>query len=442
MGRYNFSDPPITYFLIELAEGIFRTSLFSTHSVDQLINSIIYLRVQSLTPFKYIIMSEEIAIRDRKDTHAKKEKRDKKKRTSEEEDGDDETLVKKSKSSKRRRLDDDAEEEPKEHKKEKKEKKKKEKKESHRKSVTFTEDTKNEEEDSSSAEDISAEPAQTAEKQKDEPLPEEESSEARKKRKREKRAQRHQNQTGDGGDGQKAPPTVPYDSDDKSVLSYLSQYHTDRSAWKFQKNRESQLLKKALSLEDVPAEYNKALFAYLRGLKSEGARQRLRKNAQDAIKLDEGDAAANAEEGEEATTTTPNDNDEDKKDSALPPPLPESSKEAYDDAIDRFKGNLNAGVKDFDDGVSFQDADADIQQRFEKRRRAELVLWTVRGKISKPSTTTSTSTSAPEIETTKDDKVAAVDKGNKNKKAPSRKKRKNRTMVVEISSSSESSDSE
>ncbi|QKX56778.1 uncharacterized protein TRUGW13939_03885 [Talaromyces rugulosus] len=379
-------------------------------------------------------MSEEVATRDRKD-HAKKEKRHKKKRTSEEDEADDdETLVKKSKSSKRRRLDDDAVEEE-ENKKEKKEKKKKEKK-SGRKSVSFTEDTKNEEEDNSSAEDVSAEAVQTTQKTDDEPSPEE-SPEAKKQRKREIRAQRRQSQSPAQSDGQKATPAASYDSDDKSALSYLSQYHTDRSAWKFQKNRESQLLKKALSLDDVPAEYNQALFAYLKGLKSEGARQRLRKNAQDTIKLDEGEAV-NAEEGEEAADG--DDKEENKKDTAVPPPLPELSKEAYDEAIHRFKGNLNAGVKDFDDGISFQDADAEIQRRFEKRRRAELVLWTVRGKISKPSTLTSTS--AAEIETTKDDKVATADKGNKNKKAPSRKKRKNRTMVVEISSSSESSDSE
>ncbi|CRG85952.1 hypothetical protein PISL3812_02955 [Talaromyces islandicus] len=381
-------------------------------------------------------MSEEVAIRDRKDRHAKKEKRHKKKRTSEEEEEveDETTLVKKSKSSKRRRLDNGDEHEDK---KEKKEKQKKDKKESRRKSVSFTEDTKNEEDDNSSTtvEDAPTEKtAQPTQPQTEEP--EEESPEARKQRKREKRAQRRQTQTQNPSNETTAPATT-YNSDDKSVLSYLSQYHTDRSAWKFQKNRESQLLKKALSVDDVPAEYNQALFAYLKGLKSEGARQRLRKNAQDAIKLDEGDAA-NAEGEEAPNTAADGDESNNKSDSAAAPPLPESSKQAYDDALHRFKGNLNAGVKDFDDGVLFQDADAEIQRRFEKRRRAELVLWTVRGKISKPST----STPALDAEMVKDDTVTTADKGNKPKKAPSRKKRKNRTMVVEISSSSESSDSE
>ncbi|OKL60398.1 hypothetical protein UA08_04034 [Talaromyces atroroseus] len=275
----------------------------------------------------------------------------------------------------------------------------------------------------------------------------------RKKRKQEKRAKREQRHKSDPSTSTSSTSTstskpATDTSSGNLILAYLSQYHNDRTAWKFQKIRETQLLKNVFSLEQVPAEYNLALLAYLKGLKSEGARTRLRKAAQEVIKVDEGVSPKENNNTEERKGEA-----EDDATRVSVGPVPESWKERYGDAVHRFKGNLNAGVKDLDEGVSLAASDEDdgraedvanIFTRFENRKRAEMVLWTVSGKISK-STHTSSSTSKPDTETEVDTSTtttpASSSKNNK-QKAPARKKRKNRTMIVEISSSSESSDSD
>ncbi|EED19902.1 hypothetical protein TSTA_031610 [Talaromyces stipitatus ATCC 10500] len=278
---------------------------------------------------------------------------------------------------------------------------------------------------------------------------EEQSRERRKKEKREKREQRrkHDGQkaatiTSTKGDKQPTTDSV----DNKSILAYLSQYYNDRASWKFQKIREAQLLKHVFSLDHVPSEYNPALLAYLKGLKSEGARTRLRKSAQEVIKHDEKHITATSETADETTT-------EETNDIAKLPVLPESLREAYGDAVYRFKGNLNAGIKNLNEGVSLtvpngdnnenSEVDANVLARLEHRKRAEMVQWTVSGRISKFASASEQQDkqTEPESEPTGTTTASAAKKENK-QKAPARKKRKNRTMIVEISSSSESSDSD
>ncbi|KAH8692659.1 hypothetical protein BGW36DRAFT_430414 [Talaromyces proteolyticus] len=373
-------------------------------------------------------MSQETTSKDRKNKNENKEKKSKKqKRVLDNDDGELVTTVevKKTKKSKKRRLDDD--DEHYEHDEGKMESKKL-KKSQRRKSVSFADDTK---EVGTSEEDASSEPATATQNQdgaqgkiETEDVEEEISPEVRKQRKREKREQRRKKDIGESEMVSRKTPT-PNSTDETPVLSYLSQYSENRSEWKFQKNRESQLLKKILSLDDVPAEYNRALFVYLKGLKSEGARQRLRKNAQEGIKSDE--VQEQVEQGEDSAADTGSTS------------IPDSSKESYNEAVRRFKGNLNAGAKNFDDGVALEDADPDLKQRLEKRKRAELVLWSVSGKISKNDAGSTKPRAA--LENIDEEASSAKDKGkegNQNKKAPARKKRKNRTMLVEISSSSES----
>lgn len=225
----------------------------------------------------------------------------------------------------------------------------------------------------------------------------------------------------------------------------MSQYYHDRASWKFQKIREAQLLKHVFSLEHVPSEYNPALLAYLKGLKSEGARTRLRKGAQDVIKFDEKHTTASSE-GDEITST------EETKGIAKLPALPDSWREQYGDAVYRFKGNLNGGVKDLNEGVTLTapagddnengEVDANVWTRLEYRKRAEMVLWTVSGRIGKYSSATSKQEKSAETESEPTEAAASNMKKEAKQKAPARKKRKNRTMIVDISSSSESSDSD
>jgi 20S proteasome subunit alpha 1 len=272
---------------------------------------------------------------------------------------------------------------------------------------------------------------------------EEQSRERRKKEKREKREQRRKgsekNATTPEGD------KLTTESADKSIIAYLSQYYHDRASWKFQKIREAQLLKHVFSLEHVPSEYNPALLAYLKGLKSEGARTRLRKSAQDVIKFDEKQTSATSATDESATIT------EETKDIAKLPALPESWREEYGNAVYRYKANLNAGIKDLNEGVTLAapdgdndedgEVDANVLTRLEHRKRAEMVLWTVSGKIGKYSSAINKQEKPAETESEPTETAASVTKKEKKQKAPARKKRKNRTMIVEISSS-ESSDSD
>lgn len=274
---------------------------------------------------------------------------------------------------------------------------------------------------------------------------EEKSLERRKKEKREKREQRRKDSEKSTSTTEGDKPTT--ESADKSIIAYLSQYYHDRASWKFQKIREAQLLKHVFSLEHVPSEYNPALLAYLKGLKSEGARTRLRKSAQDVIKFDEKHTTASSADQSTATT-------EETSGIAKLPVLPESWREEYGNAVWRFKGNLNGGIKDLNEGVSLTapaedddnedgEIDPNVLTRLEHRKRAEMVLWTVSGKIGKYSSATSKQDKSIEAETEAEptETTSVIMKETK-PKAPARKKRKNRTMIVEISSSSESSDSE
>lgn len=182
-----------------------------------------------------------------------------------------------------------------------------------------------------------------------------------------------------------------------NVLIYLDQYYNDRAAWKFNKSREIHILSHILSNDHIPTSYNPHLLSYLQGLKSQGARARLRKAAQDAIDADDGD---------------------------------------HTQAVEVFTGQLKNGLEegDWDDrrqGVLLQ-----------KRKRAELVLWAIN-----------------QVETIKAAEIGTggAKTGIQNVSSPSRterlngtadpdreraKKRKNRTNFVNDSSTSSSENSD
>lgn len=204
------------------------------------------------------------------------------------------------------------------------------------------------------------------------------------------------------------------------VLSYLSRYHNNRAEWKFQKSREVHLFKHILSLEHVPARYNAALLAYLKGLRSEGAKQRLSEAAAGVIKADiEGkatlDGNADTDADKEKDNTTAEESVNDVSRSSL----------AYSATIEAFRKWLPDAREDFDNTDISGSADMDdgLRQRLEKRQRAELIWFAVN------------SDELYEISKSKPTKKANLN-GAQNQ--PGKKKRKNRTVIVEISSSSES----
>ena len=76
------------------------------------------------------------------------------------------------------------------------------------------------------------------------------------------------------------------------ALDYLKQHHDQNPIWKFNKNREVWILKHAISTHEIPAEYEDALLGYLRGLKSTGARQRLREQCQARVRAAHGSGSS------------------------------------------------------------------------------------------------------------------------------------------------------
>lgn len=215
--------------------------------------------------------------------------------------------------------------------------------------------------------------------------------------------------------GQKKDTTISMDSSPSTphihetpILSYLNLYYKNRPAWKFQKNRETHLFKHILSLEQVPAQYNAALLAYLQGLKSEGAKQRLCQTSEEVVKAEieektpeNGDTAA--EEKEEGNSPDATD---------------------YQKAVDAFRSWLLDPKEDFDNSSVSEQFDDDIRKKLEKRQRAELMYFAVQGKLFS-------------VEKPKPAEKEARPK----KLTPGQKKRKNRTAIIEISSSSESESS-
>ncbi|KAL2831078.1 hypothetical protein BDW59DRAFT_140347 [Aspergillus cavernicola] len=240
--------------------------------------------------------------------------------------------------------------------------------------------------------------------------------EEKKKLKREKRENRNKKKLEDSTSNSNGPTNDNSTADAKDgispVLAYLDLYHNNRSAWKFQKIRETQLFKHILSLEHIPDRYDAALLSYLQGLKGEAAKQRLREMAQGVLKNDveETKPEANVDLSEK-----PSD------EQALSPTA------NYRKAVYAFRTKLAEGELTEDLGEVFEHLEADLKERFRKRRRGEIILFSVDGRVF-----------------TMSNLKAPPQKGkNAAQNQPANKKKKNRTAFVDISSSSDSdSDSE
>ena len=139
------------------------------------------------------------------------------------------------------------------------------------------------------------------------------------------------------------------------ALSYLTEFHTSPTTWKFCKNHQTYLLKNLFSLDKIPCSYNPALKAYLTGLKGLSARQSIRKTALEMREKDEmflSDILAKGRrEGWEA----------------------KRRREQYDAAWKREKDRL----KEIEDLREWEEGREEFEWRLKKRRRAEEVLWAV-----------------------------------------------------------------
>ena len=173
------------------------------------------------------------------------------------------------------------------------------------------------------------------------------------------------------------------------ALDYLSQYYNARSSWKFNKNRETWLLKHIFSPVDVPRKYDIPLARYIHGLQSNNARQRLKAESEKRLR-------------DEASTLS-------EEVSRQEDP---GKEEEY---RTRFFRNLDESV---DSNRPGNVDESDEYCRWVQRHpRAEIVLWVLLG------------SSLPTITKDLDESSALTSR---------ERKRKNRTAIIEYESSSSS----
>jgi hypothetical protein len=190
---------------------------------------------------------------------------------------------------------------------------------------------------------------------------------------------------------------LPLSSASNPALEYLSQYHTARSTWKFNKNREIWILKHALSEADIPKSYDVALARYVHGLKGAGARDRLKTACVDMLKK---------QSSKEDTSNQLNDGHEGLQDGRFQA---------------RFENELQDGAKADQDNGEFQ-------TWIQHQPRSKLLLWSLGHDGSLPTEAKANTTTA---------QTNGIDSSKLRQK-----KKKNRTAVVEYESSSSSSSSE
>ncbi|KAI9813230.1 MAG: hypothetical protein M1827_004172 [Pycnora praestabilis] len=227
------------------------------------------------------------------------------------------------------------------------------------KSVTFTPDTKIEDGDSvkqlfkawvaeKKSEKSTLRPEHVGKALKSDEHPQVTSEEIESKSKPAKKPKTENNQRRVFATTKSEGGTSADDSRVHSVVFYLQQYHFFKSEWKFNKIKQTYLLKHLLDMETIPADNDEALGTYIAGLQGKAARARVRETAKSISKGDE-------ETWEEADM-------EDR----------EKRKDDYNAAVNSFIARLKGQEKS--GGLSEEDMDAKDAKRLAKRKRAERLI--------------------------------------------------------------------
>ncbi|KAK4540408.1 hypothetical protein LTR36_009265 [Oleoguttula mirabilis] len=295
-----------------------------------------------------------------------------------------------------------------------------------RKSVAFTPDTKAD--DGFSAQRIfkegpSDEPPHSA-AQEPEPASPSISKSTKKEKKRSKQQQL--------SSGSEASPTVqtaqpsekPEIKEDPEYVRYLQQYHLDKANWKFNKNKQKDLLKNLFNVYRIAPEHDQALLAYIAGLQGAAAQRRIIEDAEDVLKK----LLEKQERGAEIGGM----------DSLA------ARKAAYGTALQREIDKVErsgAGRSEYDE-QQLQEIRRDIEQA----KRAEAVLAELLTR-ELGATTSQQNSSVGQSQSTRTSFMDAVPATTTVEAStpitkPKRKKRKTRTEVSSSESSSSSSESE
>ncbi|KAI7332860.1 hypothetical protein KC315_g4455 [Hortaea werneckii] len=291
-------------------------------------------------------------------------------------------------------------------------------KSSHRKSVTFTADTKAHDAESDSdgeaAEELeeSETPQATAPEQPE--SPENKLSKKEKKRLKQQQKSSAASEGKNGGD-RATHVKKPKHQGTAEYVEYILQFYNDKVNWKFNKNKQTELLKHLFNPWRIPAQYDDALVAYIEGLQGARAQQRVIEDAEAILKalLEKQESDVNVESMDSRT----------------------SRKAAYEAAVKReIEKVRQVGRSEYDEHQLLE-----MKREVEKAKRADAVLAALLSKELEQPATPPAPSAAPAA-------ADSVNDGNDEEKKVSkpdqkRKKRKARTQVSSDESSSSSSDS-
>lgn len=157
-------------------------------------------------------------------------------------------------------------------------------------------------------------------------------------------------------DKQTVPPTssTEHETPTHPAVTYLQQYHTSRPSWKFNKVKQTYILKHLFDIAALPPLLDPALTAYIEGLQGADARSRVQQAAEHIR-----DEDAKAKEAVQEETM------ED----------PVRRQEYYDGALKAYQAQLKGQVEE--QGDLARELDPDWRLRFLKRKRAERILWSM-----------------------------------------------------------------
>ncbi|KFY66092.1 hypothetical protein V496_02184 [Pseudogymnoascus sp. VKM F-4515 (FW-2607)] len=206
------------------------------------------------------------------------------------------------------------------------------------------------------------------------------------------------------------------------ALTYLTQFHSDKVNWKFNKINQIAVLKNAFDTDLIPTEYNQPLYEYITGLKGV-ARVHLRDRALEIRDKD-------VEEGAKGFTGKMTDDQRTKK------------QEEYETAIEEYVSTMTSTAissrAGLEEGILLGlNPDTAMKQRMTKRMRAEHVLNLLASTPGDPSDYAPVVSNSKPVEEIRAQPV----KLEAEKPQKTVRKRKQRTAVYESDSSS-SSDSD
>ncbi|KAM0795285.1 hypothetical protein BDR22DRAFT_826259 [Usnea florida] len=149
------------------------------------------------------------------------------------------------------------------------------------------------------------------------------------------------------------------------VLTYLTAHQTSPQNWKFSKPHQNQIFKHLFSFSHIPSSYDSALHSYIRGLKGTSVRSRVRRGA-----------FAVREEDDKWLTSEPSETE--KMENETVAQCNARRRRDYEAAVARVKQTLREREEKREElDWELLGEKEEWEERFRKRRRAEIVLWNV-----------------------------------------------------------------